>query len=107
MTPLLSTGEVIHDPDEMTMGLLADIGWETEDPCITESIYVDKNSFQFIEFGSKFFPCKTIETAIDQAPSGADIFILSSGDHLEGPLLISKNIKISLDPSNTGSVIVK
>lgn len=106
MTHSLSSGESIHDPGSVAIGILQDLGWSINQNCFPQYIYVNK-SYNGPELGTILNPYQTLNKAHMESTNGSTIFFLSSGvhDEIDNQLL---NRKILLRLANGGnSVLIK
>lgn len=107
MTPMLSKGEVIHDPSALTIATLQDTSWEIELTCYSGFVYVDKY-FSGDENGTINLPFNTIQEAVNNAVPGNTILFMSVGDHNSStPIIITKRLRLELMSGNNGPVLIK
>lgn len=107
MTPFLSPGEVIHDPGDLTIGLLEDNGWEINRPCYSGALYVDR-THTGTETGTNALPFNTFKEAVTAADQGNYIYFKSNSNHVNSvPIVITKRLQLRLASGNAGPVIIK
>jgi hypothetical protein len=105
MTYSLPSGESIHDPGSICIGMLEDIGWDINQNCFPTYIYINKNHTG-AELGSVLNPYKTLNKAETESSNGSTIFFLSSGEHNEiNGQILSRRVLLRLANGNNPVIV--
>lgn len=99
----IDQGEVIHEIGTIGLNMLKDVGWEINEDCYPNYIYINKN-YQGMGSGSILMPYQTLEAAHLNSTGGSSLIFTASGNHNETDnLLLNRRVLLK---NQTGATVI-